>query len=81
MPDKPREDRDTVTVLVLVVVLLTIIATGLIVLQYEGARQYRAGGREALNLAFSSGDLKWLEQRGPVLDRSGALLRPSPPNR
>jgi hypothetical protein len=81
MPDPPREDRDTLTALVLVVVLLVIIATGLIVLQYEGAGQYRPGGREAHNLALSSGDLEWLEQRGLLPDRSGALLRPSPPNR
>jgi hypothetical protein len=80
MPDRPREDRDTATPLVLVAVLLVIIATGLIVLQYERAGQYPPGGREGL-LAFSSGGLKQLEQRWLAPDRSGGLLRPSYPNR
>jgi hypothetical protein len=81
MPDQPREDDNTLTALVLVVVLLVIVATGLIVLQYERAGQYLPGGREALTLAFSPGELKQLEQKQLAPDRSGALLRPSPPNR
>ena len=81
MPDQPREDRDTATPLVLVAVLLVIIATGLIVVQYGRAGQYAPGGREALNLAFSSGGLKQLEQRWLAPDRSGGLLRPSHPDR
>jgi hypothetical protein len=79
MPDQPREDRDTATPLVLVAVLLVIIATGLIVLQHSG--QYPPGGREAVNLAFSSDGLKQLERRWLAPDRSGELLRPSHPNR
>jgi hypothetical protein len=75
MPERPREDRDTATPLVLIAVLLVIIVTGLIVLQYSG--QYPAGGREAVNLAFSSGGLKQLEQRWLAPDRSGGLLHPN----
>ena len=74
MPDQPRE------ALVLVAVLLAITASGLIVLNYELAGQYPPGGRESVNLAFSSGDLTQLEQRRHVTDRSGALLRPSLPS-
>ena len=80
MPDQSREDRGPATALVLVAVLLAIIATGLIVLQYERAGQYPAGGREALDLAVSSGELKRLEQIRLAPDAWGALLR-SPPNR
>jgi hypothetical protein len=66
---------------VLIAVLLVIIASGLIVLQYERAGQYGPGSPEALNLAFSSGGLKQLEQRWLVPDRSGGLVRPSYPNK
>lgn len=81
MPDQSREERDTVTALMLVALLLAIIGTGLIVLQYERAGQYPPDGREALDLAFSPGELELLEQRRLVPDRSGALLRPSLPDR
>jgi hypothetical protein len=81
MPDQPRGDRDPAAALVLVAVLLAIVATGLMVLQYERPWQYPPGGREASTLAFSSGELKQPKHSRLAPNRSGALLRASPPNR
>jgi hypothetical protein len=78
MPDQPREERDTATPLVLIAVLLVIVASGLIVLQYERAGQYPTGD---FDLAFSPGGLKQLEQRWLAPDRSGEWPRQSYPER
>jgi hypothetical protein len=67
MSDQPHEDRGTAPASVVAVML--------------GLSQPAPGGREALNLSFSSGELERLEQRRLVPDRSGALLCPSLPNR